>query len=111
MNNETGRMPTAYPVDRFWSRQCPRCGSRDLRVVACRVLDIDNGEDAGIGPDGFSFRHLGYDTNDVSILCGDCRETLGWDDCPRIISEPREPTPEDLAEQALTSAMFNGELP
>jgi hypothetical protein len=93
----------------YWCRKCPKCGGTDLRVIECRVLvGFGNCRGVPIDPDGFSFRDVGYDTDDLRILCGTCNETMPWDECPRIVSEP---SPEDIADASLTAAVLEGAFP
>jgi hypothetical protein len=100
--------------DPYWMRVCPHCRSDALRVVACKVENIDNGNGVDVSPDGFSFRDVGYDTYDLAIRCGSCRKLSSWDDCPCIVPEPSivpPPSPEDVADASLTAAVLKGAFP
>ena len=97
--------------DPSWTRVCPHCQSDDLRVVSCRAVCIDNGRGVPICPDGFTFRHVGYDTEELLIRCGKCDKQMPWEVCPRAVPESRAPTLEDIADAAIMEAMLEGALP
>lgn len=55
---------------------CPSCGSRTLHVVECRVVDINGRFGVPLTADGFTIRHVFYETADVVLRCTHCERRM-----------------------------------